>query len=825
MEFKCVHCNTLYDSFNDCISHNIKAHPDRELTYLYLKLNPDSGKRVYKQRRFSVVPQGHTIQILPDQRISVTDANQTAKGNPPSTQDTDPADKSSEGPHSEIHGNDPEEIQLQKLLPQMVENLRKHGLLGDWISFHEQVANGQFPLENISLRLFLESVRFMGCSDIRQMRYSDETRLFWKTGYFLFHQRFLSFMSGPKCKSQDGNWEQENRLINFAVPCRDYLDDKRHEQADMKPGILHEGLKIMKATAEYVKVAFDSKKINSSLSVNHGDVDLFGCEASPTLSEAVARKDAELQRIEETAEKPEPTAIHAVVQDLSKRIRDMRQQCVLKNRGIQKLKELTGKDWRDGKYAYAISAMQCSMFQMNEAINSTLRTIDRLLQCSASMQGSAGLYREGQGSSILLSEQENYICLQTGDGCPLQKVSISPTIDRYILKQRTPEWFEVRSRAPVTASTAYAALGLDTLKKQAEHVNKLFGCSEEEHSEVLKKNLEYGQVNEVNALATLLGKVLPAYLPTVHFVEEGCYSEKAVDPIPDKPLLITSPDGSGRTTAFSQAICGFEFKCPVPKTHSAQVQYSIPVYYAIQLLAQMHCLQCNELLYLSYTPESTTVFRVRFSEAVWEHVWTELSRLYGVDVVRRPTKLGTFVKPLKEEMKEFLSTHVEFLAEIPSITGRPCHHAVSAQGFTMHVAAAEMLDGFPLIDLQGILLKAKSCIDEAYQLCRKRATELALFVMSDLDRVASFGTGHSIPVAYGLQGASLPADTLRKMLACVLRAADEQGVKPIVFSCDGAHIGLVVRDMLGKPLTTLQFQKQYWLEVKKMSKEVLVAFF
>jgi hypothetical protein len=82
---------------------------------------------------------------------------------------------------------DPDKIKLQEHLPKVIENLREHGLLRDWISFHEQVANGQFPLENISLRLYLEAVRFVGCGDIREMRYSEETLTFWETGYLLFH--------------------------------------------------------------------------------------------------------------------------------------------------------------------------------------------------------------------------------------------------------------------------------------------------------------------------------------------------------------------------------------------------------------------------------------------------------------------------------------------------------------------------------------------------------------------------------------------------------------------------------------------------------------
>jgi hypothetical protein len=73
MEFKCAHGKLLFNSFEDCISHNISVHPEVQLTYLYLSVNPSSGKRLYKQRNFSVVPQGKHINILPNHRISVDD--------------------------------------------------------------------------------------------------------------------------------------------------------------------------------------------------------------------------------------------------------------------------------------------------------------------------------------------------------------------------------------------------------------------------------------------------------------------------------------------------------------------------------------------------------------------------------------------------------------------------------------------------------------------------------------------------------------------------------------------------------------------------------
>lgn len=50
--------------------------------------------------------------------------------------------------------------------------------------FMNLVVAGRFPLDNISLLLFLETVKFFGCETTTQMTYFPETKRFWKTGGF-----------------------------------------------------------------------------------------------------------------------------------------------------------------------------------------------------------------------------------------------------------------------------------------------------------------------------------------------------------------------------------------------------------------------------------------------------------------------------------------------------------------------------------------------------------------------------------------------------------------------------------------------------------------
>lgn len=77
----------------------------------------------------------------------------------------------------------------------------------------------------------------------------------------------------------------------------------------------------------------------------------------------------------------------------------------------------------------------------------------------AALNGVPRLYTETK--IIYLGEQENYVCLN-GQTFP------DGTESRYV-KQRTERWHDIRKTAKVIGSTAHAALGLDTLKRQKEH--------------------------------------------------------------------------------------------------------------------------------------------------------------------------------------------------------------------------------------------------------------------------------------------------------------------------------------------------------------------
>ena len=58
-------------------------------------------------------------------------------------------------------------------------------------NFFEVVARGIFPITNIALMLFLDTVDYFNAPSAEQVRYRKETKYFWFMGFRLFHGKFL----------------------------------------------------------------------------------------------------------------------------------------------------------------------------------------------------------------------------------------------------------------------------------------------------------------------------------------------------------------------------------------------------------------------------------------------------------------------------------------------------------------------------------------------------------------------------------------------------------------------------------------------------------
>ena len=83
--------------------------------------------------------------------------------------------------------------ELLELFSKAIPALKAAGLINDFCKFFKLVALGNFPLTNISLLLFLDTVNLYSCDNACGMRHREETLLFWLFGYLCFHGKWLRF--------------------------------------------------------------------------------------------------------------------------------------------------------------------------------------------------------------------------------------------------------------------------------------------------------------------------------------------------------------------------------------------------------------------------------------------------------------------------------------------------------------------------------------------------------------------------------------------------------------------------------------------------------
>ena len=144
------------------------------------------------------------------------------------------------------------------------------------------------------------------------------------------------------------------------------------------------------------------------------------------------------------------------------------------------------------------------------------------------------------------------------------------------------------------------------------------------------------------------------YFPELSFKEEGCNIEELNGSV----FFVCSPDGSFGIGGDGDPVLACEFKCPMPgNTHATPVHYKIPIYYAVQLLAEMNTLQTGKLLYMSYSEQSTTVFQVENDTQLWLEILEELERIYGTKMPKRPTKKSPAVEVLRDKIRTYLDNN------------------------------------------------------------------------------------------------------------------------------------------------------------------------
>ena len=161
---------------------------------------------------------------------------------------------------------------------------------------------------------------------------------------------------------------------------------------------------------------------------------------------------------------------------------------------------------------YAISALIAFIHDIDIYLTQAKEMTKTIVNCITYMKGASNI-RDG---CVNLSTCSMYESLENTQPEKAEENS------RY-LQQRTDEWFKLRKTAKVTGSKLSTAIGIEGLGKEKDYFETVIcGVKEREPTDFGKRAMQHGTDNEINAVATLVGVIIPALYPDLKVYEERC---------------------------------------------------------------------------------------------------------------------------------------------------------------------------------------------------------------------------------------------------------------------------------------------------------------
>ena len=829
--FLCYYCQQGAENFSDIISHLCEGHNREQIKFRSLELNEVTGKLGYRTKHFAdTTAASHNITVTGDHELSIVQRNS----------DTDEESHAFEEP--DYDAVEAEISQLYETIPTVIEKLKQYGQLDLYIKWCNLVAANKFPLDNICYLLFLDVVQWFSSSQTSQMRYfQEETLNFWKVGYRLFHGKFLRFMGGPRNSGQiiTGDKEEryclpQNSKVNFAVPSKWTLNQEKLNP--LYPGVFVDSIKVLSDNigGKSIKVGIDGKKIARGKGNMMGDIDCWGFEPAPTLSARKTRYEEEQQLVSDVYTFAEKTdnqhdflenaqyfqdKVKCVIIVISKRLKDLREARLKVDQVMNKLfkmGEVENSNWKTSRYAPAISSLKVSKYDIDQGIKTALELNNSLCNILASLNNKKELYSES--GFVDVQQQQNYYHLRENTN----------STDPRLVKQRSKVWHDLRNTALVTGSTCNKAVGLGKLKEQQSHFdNVILGKKLGEFTDQQKKNMEYGTQHEIDGVATICARVLPAFFPDLQYFEEGCVCVPHSD---KRSFMVVSPDGSFRRNADSAPEAMYENKCKTHNDFTVDVHYTIPQYYIPQVMCEMKAYECSELLFSCWTKQSTTVLKVTFDDNLWNAIWKVLCSVYGSESPKRPSKFPENIKLLRKMIKDFQDNNIELLGEFPSCNATNAKviesEEVTDDQEPYIKPLAEAVSNEEKVtadDMMACAHRVQKWLTEIYQLCRTTANEILVFTANDLDRQYHAELNNAHPIAYALKGSSMSNECFKQMVQHVITACEEHDLNVLATSSDGQWHRFGVRNWTDEPLTIYQLQKDMWNEEKAKPKSTVLS--
>ena len=337
---------------------------------------------------------------------------------------------------------------------------------------------------------------------------------------------------------------------------------------------------------------------------------------------------------------------------------------------------------------------------------------------------------------------------------------------------------------------------------------------------------------------------MPAVFPQCHKYKEcGCFF---IANDSEKYFIEDSPDGiieccescKGATCRNPLELpCGklsVEIKSPYSPIYNKTllpVAYALPSYNACQVLTHMKATDTEVLLFASASQESVSISYVDFSEHLWKDIFKFSAEMYGDQNCTKPTELQPASINLPSDLKEYCKNNSILIAEVP------LSHTVDDECMKNSAMSEEHLKCFrernstslSYIDWEDINSDIVNLCDEsvdllvkANNLLRRKATEVLLFLATDVDRKFNKDIPISIPIAYALKGKSIRLETARQLISSVRDELKKHNITVLCEALDGQWAGLIFRDEIKNPLTLYEFDKDCWQKFSSKGKPSII---
>ena len=223
----------------------------------------------------------------------------------------------------------------------------------------------------------------------------------------------------------------------------------------------------------------------------------------------------------------------------------------------------------------------------------------------------------------------------------------------------------------------FRALGLDTLKAEKEHFNvHVQKLPSTPLSTEVQEYIKFGSENEINAISTLIGLMMPALLPSCHssfkvgpkFIH-GVHRKNFIEVSGDGIIQCTKGDAceKKKLNPRRHKRIAVEAKSIFPSEDMPKFPYyKLPVRHVPQCLSEIVAYEADELWLIAFTLYSVSLIIVYFDQTLWDKLLNLAEEKYGVAKPVLPTRLHVNSKNLKEDLLHFVETHTRFVVEVPA---------------------------------------------------------------------------------------------------------------------------------------------------------------